>query len=64
MVICICEAIGEREVDSHIDRGVSSVRELKAACGAGGDCGACVRELRERIRSKRGQSAVEQLAAK
>ena len=36
MVICVCEAIGEREVDSHIDRGVSSVRELKAACGAGG----------------------------
>lgn len=59
MVICVCEAIGEREVDSHIARGVSSVRELKAACGAGGDCGACVRELRERIRSKRSLSAVE-----
>jgi bacterioferritin-associated ferredoxin len=64
MVICICEAIGEREVDSHIDRGVSSVRELKAACGAGGDCGACVRELRERIRSKRCQSGAEQQASK
>ena len=64
MVLCVCEAIGEREVDSHIDRGVSSVRELKAACGAGGDCGACVRELHERIRSRRNLSAVEPQAVR
>ncbi|MED5372345.1 MAG: (2Fe-2S)-binding protein [Myxococcota bacterium] len=59
MVICVCEAVREREVDAHIARGCRTVRELTTACGAGGDCGACVRDLRERLVARRAEAVVE-----
>jgi bacterioferritin-associated ferredoxin len=49
MVLCICRAITEREIDAHVRAGASSVDAVAACCGAGTDCGACVEAIAQRI---------------
>ena len=49
MVLCICQAITDREVDAAIRAGARSLAEVEARCGAGGDCGCCREAIEERI---------------
>jgi bacterioferritin-associated ferredoxin len=49
MVLCICRAITEREIDAAVRAGASSVDAVAACCGAGTDCGACRDAIAERI---------------
>jgi bacterioferritin-associated ferredoxin len=41
MILCICRNVSDRVVLRTIRDGASSIDEVQAACGAGGDCGAC-----------------------
>ena len=41
MYVCCCRAVTDKTIDQVIDAGAESVSEVTAACGAGGDCGAC-----------------------
>ena len=49
MILCICKAVTDREVDAAIRDGARSVAEVSRACGAGRDCGCCVRTIEQRI---------------
>lgn len=41
MVLCICRAVTDREIDAAVHAGARSVDAVAACCGAGTDCGAC-----------------------
>jgi len=49
MILCVCNAVTDREVDDVIRRGASSVDAVTQMCGAGGDCGACCEAIEGRI---------------
>lgn len=41
MLVCHCRAVNDRQIEAAALCGASSVREIVAACGAGGVCGGC-----------------------
>ena len=54
MVLCICYAVSEVEVDAAIHQGARSLDEISARLGAGSDCGCCQDEIEERLTSRIG----------
>lgn len=42
MIICLCRGVSESDIRRVIERGASTADAVTAACGAGGECGACV----------------------
>ncbi|MBI2373019.1 MAG: (2Fe-2S)-binding protein [Deltaproteobacteria bacterium] len=49
MLVCLCRAVREHDVERAIQKGARSAREVSKACGAGTSCGACVPMVREMI---------------
>lgn len=49
MIVCLCEAVSDREIKGCIDRGCRSLGEVRRTCGAGRGCGACHAMVREMI---------------
>lgn len=47
MVLCVCRGVSEHEVGETIAKGAGSVDAVVRRCGAGGDCGACLDEIRD-----------------
>lgn len=45
MYVCSCFGITEAQVDRLVDTGRVSPRAIAGACGAGTDCGSCVRRI-------------------
>lgn len=50
MVVCLCQGVSDRHVRRAIEDGATSRREVTRACGAGGVCGGCHREILDMIR--------------
>jgi bacterioferritin-associated ferredoxin len=51
MVLCICKAVTERQLDAAIHAGARSLDEISARTGAGSDCGCCKEEIEERLQT-------------
>jgi bacterioferritin-associated ferredoxin len=49
MIVCLCHAVSDRDLEKVIDEGATTVEEIGQRCGAGTDCGACLGELREKL---------------
>jgi bacterioferritin-associated ferredoxin len=49
MIVCLCHAVTERDLERVISDGATTVEEVGRRCGAGTDCGACLREVREKL---------------
>jgi bacterioferritin-associated ferredoxin len=49
MVVCACQGVNEYAVHAAIADGAASVSDIRRACGAGGDCGACHSMLAELV---------------
>ena len=49
MIICLCEGVSDRDVQSAVGRGCRSVADLSRSNGAGSGCGSCHSQLRELI---------------
>ena len=49
MIVCLCHAVRDRELDSAIADGAESVEEVGRQCGAGTGCGACIPEIEDRL---------------
>lgn len=47
MLVCHCRAVNDRQIEAAALCGAGSVREIVAACGAGGVCGGCRPVIRE-----------------
>lgn len=41
MLVCHCRAVNDRQIEAAALCGAATVREIVAACGAGGVCGGC-----------------------
>jgi bacterioferritin-associated ferredoxin len=41
VIICLCRGVSESDIRRVIERGAGTPDAVTAACGAGGDCGAC-----------------------
>ena len=49
MIVCLCEAVSDREIKGCIAKGCRSLGEVRRTCGAGRGCGACHAMVREMI---------------
>jgi bacterioferritin-associated ferredoxin len=41
MIVCVCNAVCQREIEMLIASGVNTPEAIERHCGAGGDCGTC-----------------------
>jgi bacterioferritin-associated ferredoxin len=53
MILCICRGVSEREVSEAVAQGAASVSEVRRACGAGGDCGSCIADIKAQLAAAR-----------
>lgn len=51
MYVCICHAFTDEDIRCQIACGNTSVNKIGRSCGAGRDCGACVRKIQSILRS-------------
>lgn len=49
MILCLCKAVTDREVDAAIRLGAHTVRAVGEHTGAGTDCGCCETAIADRI---------------
>lgn len=49
MIVCLCHAVRDRELDAAIAEGAATVEEVGRACGAGTGCGACIPDVEDRL---------------
>jgi bacterioferritin-associated ferredoxin len=49
MIVCICKRVTDRQVNSAIIEGASTVEEVGRACKAGTGCGACTEQIQDMI---------------
>lgn len=49
VIVCLCHAVRDRELDAAIAEGAETVEQVGEACGAGTGCGACIEEIEERL---------------
>jgi bacterioferritin-associated ferredoxin len=54
MIVCLCRGVRERTVRATLAEGASTVAEIRRACGAGTECGACCPMLAELVVQARG----------
>lgn len=57
MVICHCAAVNDRAI-RELAGAASSVEALGSACGAGADCGGCVRKIQRLLDTLDGERDV------
>mgnify|MGYP003890220873 CR=1 FL=1 len=50
MLVCICKGVSDRKLVEEIRRGSRTVKELRECCGAGSDCGSCIRSIQQILR--------------
>jgi bacterioferritin-associated ferredoxin len=50
MYICLCNALTDRDIGSHLAGGACSVAMVYRACGCRPQCGKCVPFVREMLR--------------
>jgi len=51
MILCLCEAVSDRDVQQAIGQGHTTIRAIATACGAGRQCGSCVCDLRQMLQT-------------
>ena len=54
MVLCICHAVTEHQLDAAIEAGAHTLAEIARRLGAGDDCGCCRDDIEERLESRSG----------
>ena len=52
MYVCICRAVTEKQVQSTLEKGATTIAEVTRACGAGSDCGGCLGAIEEMIEER------------
>jgi len=57
VIVCLCRGVSERDVLRVIERGAGTPDAVTAACGAGGDCGACTLMLMDILAENEAVSA-------
>ncbi len=60
MYVCICKAVTEGQLESAINQGLCTRKQLFECFGVGGDCGKCKKELNALLH---GQAAYKLMSA-
>jgi bacterioferritin-associated ferredoxin len=47
MIVCLCKGVSSRTILDEARRGACTLKQIRQACQAGTDCGACVRQIRQ-----------------
>lgn len=45
MYACVCHAVTEQQVRTHVADGACTARDVRRACGMRPGCGSCVRKI-------------------
>jgi bacterioferritin-associated ferredoxin len=56
MYVCLCGAVTCQAVNDAVARGAFTCKQVAAACGAGRDCGRCLRNLKDIIDNHPGRT--------
>ena len=51
MIVCLCNALTDRDVRDAAARGAERVSQVYRECGCRVDCGKCAREVRDILRA-------------
>lgn len=49
MLVCVCKGVNEKQIDELLLKGRKNLNEISVECGAGTDCGSCLRRLEQKI---------------
>ena len=49
MYICVCKAVTDSQIQTAIDNGVNTHKQLHQCLGVGSGCGKCSRHVRELV---------------
>jgi bacterioferritin-associated ferredoxin len=49
MIVCICENVNDRQLCEEIADGARTLKDLRDRCGAGGNCGSCICDLKQML---------------
>lgn len=49
MYICLCHGVSDKKIKKMVDNGTNTMKAIQSACGAGTDCGVCIRKLQSVI---------------
>jgi len=49
VIVCLCRGVSERDIRRVVGAGANTADAIAAACGAGGDCGACQRMVADLV---------------
>lgn len=47
MIVCLCKGVSSRTIADEVRRGACTLKQIRQACQAGTDCGACVPQIRQ-----------------
>lgn len=47
--MCQCRSVSDRVVRAEVSGGATTVADVVARCGAGSDCGGCLRRLQQLV---------------
>ncbi|MEZ5333726.1 MAG: (2Fe-2S)-binding protein [Thermoanaerobaculia bacterium] len=61
MILCLCEAVTDRQIRQAVHQGADTVREIARTTRAGTCCGACACDVRKLLREARAAAAEEAL---
>ena len=53
MIVCCCYGVSDRTIRKLVEEGAETLHEVQEACGAGGDCGSCKRQVCDLIESEK-----------
>ncbi len=57
MYVCLCVGVTNKTVADAVAAGASTSKQVAAACGAGSECGRCLRTVRSIIEAERPTAA-------
>ncbi len=52
MLVCVCNGISDKQIDSEIANGSSNFKDIKSALGVGNCCGQCIPFAKEMVSEK------------
>lgn len=47
MIVCLCKGVSSRTIVDEARRGACTLKQIRQACQAGTDCGACTSQIRQ-----------------
>jgi bacterioferritin-associated ferredoxin len=59
MIVCLCAGVPASTIRALVERGAARAEDVTAACGAGGDCGACLDSLTDLVAEGRRRGALD-----